>query len=183
MPKKNTKYQKDNKNVIEKWTQPQYLPNNWSYKHEKKEKISTTKNNKLTNKKTINKNAHIKNGKKKNGGKIYIYIYMNWNKGNSNAVNRITTIEQVLATHTPDILCIHEFNFRQNDERGLLQIKGYYLYTDSMLEEYGMSRTGIYVKNEIKTKRRQDLEVKGDSMIWISVYPYRKTKFNLCSGN
>ena len=50
-----------------------------------------------------------------------------------------------------------------------------------MLEQYGMARTGIYIKDDIKFRRRPDLEVKGDSMIWITIHPHRQPKFNLCN--
>ena len=79
---------------------------------------------------------------------------MNWNKGNSLAVNRINTIELILDTHSPDLLCIHKLNIKDTDDIGQFQIKGYYLYTDSMMEEHGMARTGM---EEIKTIRRKDL--------------------------
>ena len=106
---------------------------------------------------------------------------MNWNKGNSLAKNKMASIEQLIEQYTPDILCIHELNIRQDEDLNLFQITGYVLITDSMLEEYGLSRTGIFIKQELRYKRRTDLEVIGDSNIWITVFPHRQKCFNLCS--
>ena len=54
---------------------------------------------------------------------------MNWNKGNALAYNRINTIELIIGKHSPDILCIQEMNYKNTDDLGLLQIKGYTLTT------------------------------------------------------
>ena len=106
---------------------------------------------------------------------------MNWNKGNSLAKNKLETIEILLEQNTPDLLCLQELNIRQNEDLKTFQMDGYTLITDSMLEEHGLARTGIYIKQNIKFKRRSDLEIKGDSMIWLTIYPFRQKSFNICN--
>ena len=50
-----------------------------------------------------------------------------------------------------------------------------------MYNEHEIARTAIYIKNTLKHKRRNDLEIQGDLNIWLTVYPYRQKSFNIIS--
>ena len=50
-----------------------------------------------------------------------------------------------------------------------------------MLQTHQMSRTVIYIRVDIKYKRRTDLEINGDSNIWLTIYPYRQKPYNILS--
>ena len=40
-----------------------------------------------------------------------------------------------------------------------------------MYEIHGLARTATYIREDLKHRRRKDLEVMGEPVIWISVHP------------
>ena len=41
---------------------------------------------------------------------------INWNKGAAKLLNRINIIQNIIQTHNPHIIALHELNFQKNDD-------------------------------------------------------------------
>ena len=114
-------------------------------------------------KKQKTKNKNIKNGKI---GKILC-----WNKGNSTFSVKKPEIEILIGNHNPLMMGILEANMGENCYTPALQIDGYNLERDNLMDEGGITRTAVYIKEGMDYIRRKDLEVKATPAIWIEVSP------------
>ena len=94
---------------------------------------------------------------------------LNWNKGNSSFINKKDTIEYILQQEKPDILTLQELNITDTEDINLLQIQGYNLEIDQLLETHGRSRAGIVIKNTIRYTRLKDIEVKNEPVVWVEL--------------
>ena len=113
----------------------------------------------------------------KNGNKNKNLIILNWNKGNSNFINRVDTIHQIIIEQNPDIFAIQEANIREQDDIRLFQMEGYQLELDNLLETKGIARAIMYIKNDIKYRRLKDIESKIEPIIWVEIQQMgKKTK-------
>ena len=94
--------------------------------------------------KKMNKEIKIKNGNIiKNGIKI-----IQWNKGSSAILNKINEIRDIIEKKRPEIFIINEFNLEENIIKESINIKGYQIELDDLIED-GMARTAIYIRNNI----------------------------------
>ena len=105
---------------------------------------------------------------------------INWNKGKSWTYNPINEIEYICSIEQPDIFAIHEYNLRKSDDIDQVQIQGYELILDTMINKYGMSRTAMYIKSEIKYQRRKEYEIE-EAIVAVTVQPYRSKPVNIIS--
>ena len=91
------------------------------------------------------------------------------NKKDADLKHRIDHINFLLDKHKPHFLGLNELQKHKHDTVSPYQFPGYRLEFDNLDKTDGWSRTGILVKNNIKYKRRRDLESEGTSTVWLQV--------------
>ena len=79
----------------------------------------------------------------------------------------------------PDIASIQEINIYKYENIEDYYIEGYDLILDQLYSTHSRARAAIYVANEVRYNRRLDLEVPGESMIFLTIHPHREKKFNI----
>ena len=94
---------------------------------------------------------------------------MFWNKGNGEFSNKKDEIELKIAKYAPIIFGILEVHMAVNAYLPALQISGYSLERDNLIQNGIRTRTAMYISDRINYIRRHDLEVKNSPMIWIEV--------------
>ena len=99
---------------------------------------------------------------------------MFWNKGNSDFLTKKDEIEIIIEKHRPLIFGILEANINQDAHSPALQIEGYRLEREQAPDCKTRTRTAVFIKEEIKYKRRSDLEQPNTSMIWLEVFTSTK---------
>ena len=127
-------------------------------------------------KKGINKIVKAINGNiSKNGS----YFLMSWNKGNSKFSNKRDNILITLDRHMPDIFAIHEANFNGNRDKGFQKynIEAKYLNSDYSTD----ARTILLLRQGIIFNRRQDLEDKHISSIWVEIILSKRKTLLVCA--
>ena len=112
---------------------------------------------------------------------LYCTVLINWNKGKSWAFNSTQEIEHICSQENPAVFAIHEFNLRKTDDLNDMNIQGYKLLLDDMYQVHNMARTALYIRDNVKFIRRNDLEVKGDAIISVTIHPKRSKPLNLVS--
>ena len=112
-------------------------------KNENKKKIKKLKIPKKLYKKShkkMNKKKKIENGNNNNKLKI-----LQWNKANSNIINCLNEIKDIIKEKTPDIFVINEFNLDSETDIRAINISGYDIEIDDLIKRK-LSRTGMYIK-------------------------------------
>ena len=97
------------------------------------------------------------------------------NKGDSDLQNRTDQINDILLTYKPHIVILNELNNYAKDDITKKSFSDYNLETDNLELTDLKSRTGMLINKNIHYKRRNDLETKGTSTLWIQLsHPGRK---------
>ena len=97
------------------------------------------------------------------------------NKGNSNLINRVEHINNILITDKPDIIVINELNLYQKDLSVKYLFPNYNMEHDSLDKLDKCARTAILIHRNLKYKRRRDLEASGISSVWIQLNQVSKS--------
>ena len=92
--------------------------------------------------------------------------------------NKFITLQQVLIETQPDVATIQEANIYKNENLEDYQIPGYKLILDKLYSKYNRARTVIYISEDIRFTRREDLETETEPIIVLTIYPFRATPFN-----
>ena len=98
------------------------------------------------------------------------FSILNWNKGNSHFSNKKDTIEHILQVEKPDIFTIQELNILESDDINKMQFPGYKLEIDQLILSHGRARAGIIIKETINYTRLNEIETKGEPVIWIELH-------------
>ena len=104
-----------------------------------------------------------------------------WNKGPAQLKNSILNIQHVLQTNNIDILSVQELNLRKEDSLNTLKIDDYNLIHDQLLSTNGISRSGIYIKKDLKYKNRLDLTNSQEAHTVITLYLTKNKTINVHS--
>ena len=99
------------------------------------------------------------------------------NKSNSDLFSRVPDINNLLNIHKPSIMVINELNLHYNDNVSSKLFPGYKLLQDKLSTSQIKSRTGMLIDVNIKFTRREDLETKNLSTIWIQLKQPGKRHF------
>ena len=92
----------------------------------------------------------------------------------SNLINSILEIKDIIKDKKPDIFVINELNIKADTNVENVNIDGYKLEIDRLILR-GMSRTGIYVKNNLNYSRELKYDAENESIITIKIgYPGMK---------
>ena len=123
----------------------------------------------------------IKNRRKRseNGNINKTMKIMQWNKGNSFLRNKIEDIKDIIRKHKPEVLVINEVHLNMDDDQTILNIKGYRVETDSLMESQKTIRTMILIKDNINYTRLKKYEAKDESAVTISIGFYRHKRIIL----
>ena len=97
------------------------------------------------------------------------YKFLLLNKRDADLKNRLDQINDILTVNKPHFMILNELQKHVNDTTSKYQFPGYRLECDSLDIQDGWSRTAILIKDNIKYKRRLDLEGRGTSTVWIQV--------------
>ena len=174
-PKKNIKNHKNVQKKYKTLKKPKKIKNTKTKKISKNIKNQKQKNKKIKIPKKIIKTKHKKNNKKqkiKNGNisNIGNLTIISWNKGNSQFLNRMQEIQQIIIEQKPDIFSIQEANLSKNIDIGTCQIDGYKMEVDQLYEKFQMARAVIYINEKIKYTREKEQEVQGEPVIWLKIF-------------
>ena len=94
-----------------------------------------------------------------------------FNKGGSAIHKKINEIKDIILKEKPEILILNEFNLEQNIDPRNIQLKGYNLEHDQLIDR-GVSRTGMYIKCNLNYSREKKYENDDESIITIKIgYP------------
>ena len=104
-----------------------------------------------------------------------------WNKGPAQLKNSILNIQSVLQTNNIDILSVQELNLRTDDNKNTMQIDNYNLIHDQLITKNGISRSGIFIKKDLKYKTRLDLTNKSEAHTVITLYITNTKTINIHS--
>ena len=127
---------------------------------------------KRVNKKQKAVNGNIRNVKKS------IKI-LGWNKGGFELISKIDEIKLILQQKKPDVFIVNELNLYKNDDQNLCNMEGYNFEHDNLLKTRGVSRTGMWIADNLVYKRIKKSENLGESVVIIKIgYPNQR-KFNL----
>ena len=97
------------------------------------------------------------------------------NKGDSNLINRVDQISNLLEIHKPHLMIINELNNEFHDSVTKHSFPNYHLEADNLEIYDEKSRTGLLIHNSIHYKRRIDLETPGTSTVWVQLsHPGKK---------
>ena len=120
-------------------------------------------NTHYTTRKTHNKTQHTKHGN--NTLKL-----LHWNKGKAHFQNKINDIDNILSNHKPHIISLCEANIeRKTNNDTYTNYMDYRIEHTKMSLKTNQSRNVIMIKDDIIYKRREDLEDKTTSTIWIEM--------------
>ena len=86
-------------------------------------------------------------------------------------MNKKDYVSQMLLNEKIDICCMQEIELKKDIDHELLSFNGYNLMIENNVEK---SRVGIFIRNEIKCKRRSELEGQNNGIIIIDVDLKRK---------
>ena len=78
---------------------------------------------------------------------------LQWNKGNSQIIYKMNEIKDIMKEKKPSIFIINELNIDDITNVMNININGYTLELDE-LRKNGMSRTGMYIKNNLNYTRK-----------------------------
>ena len=102
-----------------------------------------------------------------------------WNNGPAQLKNSILNIQHVLQSHKIDILAVQELNLRDDDVINTLKIDNYTLIHDQLLSKNGISRSGIFIHQDLKYKNRLDLTNKLEAHTAITLYLTKSKTVNI----
>ena len=80
--------------------------------------------------------------------------------------NKKDIVTSYLKLHSVDVCCLQETEIPLNFPENILSTGGYNLELE--LND-NKKRTGIYIRNDIKYKRREDLEIKNHHLVIIDI--------------
>ena len=106
---------------------------------------------------------------------------ISWNKGPSRVKNTINNLRHIVTTHKPHIMAIQEYNLTDTDDINQLNIPGYKIELDTLMEENGIARTALIISDDIKYSRRLDMQNCNDSQVIITIHLTRNKKINIIS--
>ena len=106
--------------------------------------MKNKKSNKL--KRSINGNINTYDNKIK---------IIQWNKGSSDILNMLQEIKDIIKIQKPEVFIINELNLEDDINIESINIKGYSLEIDQLMEKSGISRTGMYIKNNLNYTREK----------------------------
>ena len=138
--------------------------------------LRTTKNY-LSNK-DRNKVVKSTNGNRANRG----IKLAHWNAGSSHLCNKMSELEQVVASFHPHVLGISEANFKRSHQLEDVQLDGYDLILSKTIEndDLQISRIACYKYNSMVGKVREDLMCDKFSSIWLELGLPGNKKFLVC---
>ena len=116
----------------------------------------------------------LKNGK---SGKIIF-----WNKGGSAFQVKKDEIETIICEHNPLAFGLLEANMSQDSHPATLLIDGYKLERDNLMAENIRTRTALYINDDVRYKRRIDLEPKASPIIWVEINNDSNISWLMCLG-
>ena len=131
-------------------------------------KMSLTKVRKKTERKKRNKSIHSLNGNRKKSS-IKIAFWNDKLSQSHKARSTRDNVSLILKEKDIDIICISEANIMKDDEPSEININGFDLLTDNLLQGFGRARSAMYIKNNLKYKMRKDLMNKNEPEVWIEV--------------
>jgi len=105
-------------------------------------------------------------GNKNNNKRLKI---MQINKGNSDFINSMEGIQNIISEHSPHIICMSEANIKLKKQTNVDYFKGYTIITNLQYNRIGISRNCIIIRDEIKYSRRLDLENDTTCEIWLQI--------------
>ena len=102
-----------------------------------------------------------------------------WNKGNLELISKIDDIKILINEKKPDVFVINELNLYKNYDPKMFDIDGYNFEYDNLFKTRGVSRTGIYIANNLNYNRIKKVENIGESIVAIKIgYPNQR-KLNI----
>ena len=105
-----------------------------------------------------------------------------WNKGNSNFLNKMDKIQNMIIKHKPLVFGICEANMGAQCYAPALEIPGFSLERDNLYCSNIRTRTAAYISDKVLYKRRIDLEMKDIPMIWLEIVATKPKSWLLCIG-
>ena len=121
---------------------------------------------KMSEKRKKNKQKHAEEGNKTSYHNID-----SWNSDQTQLINQINEVKALIQERRPHALISEKANFWAWHRKEDIQCEGYKVHTTKMLENKcrQCSRLVIYVKDEIRVKRRKELELDDFSAIWMEI--------------
>ena len=98
-----------------------------------------------------------------------------WNKGNTNIVDKMVAIEDIIKREKPSVLFVQELNLNIFQLRNVAHIRGYRFESDNLLEENKIVRLGCWISRDLVYERLREVEDKHNPLIGLSIgYPKKK---------
>ena len=100
---------------------------------------------------------------------------VSWNKRHGDVVNNLDRIKAVIIQTQATVLLVNEFNFTKNEDIRLIQVEGYKIELDALYKCGKKARSALYIKDNIRYKRKRKYEINIDSSICIEMgFPRQK---------
>ena len=110
----------------------------------------------------------------KNDKKQKMIKLLCWNKGNSTFDAKKDEMEILIKDHSPLLLGVIEANIGADHYLPAIAIDGYSFELDNLRDNGFKTRTMVYIKDEVKYKRRNDLETINSPTIWLEFFNENK---------
>ena len=97
--------------------------------------------------------------------------FLHWNGGSAYLENKLDKLESLIAEEQPLVLAVSEANWRQETDVISVNLENYTCLALKAIrnENIRMSRVVVYVRKDVKYKRRFDLENDVDAMLWLEL--------------